>query len=446
MAAESPKMSSTAPQGLCPSGIFQAKKADLVEENAERGLAVDGKSDPELRLDRCMYEMELQEDRRDLARKKLVPLMKETKGQLSQYLKTLGSGAEFDDEVNLLGMQKYKPPVLASILRQFKGATASEFEKFPAYESSKGGRKESSQSSSDTGGGEGSGGGKGSSGSGAERVMYELADKVDKYWAGLKSDERLAMVRKYYANQGIQLAEDLALDDADDMWASLDPQEKVNVFMPTLLPTQTQKTSGKGKKREQEKDAKKKNKKQARPGEGKGKGEGRKDRSLSSVSESLHRNSPLDDEALDPEEMIERARRAQATLEEQAPRPGTKRPSSRAVARTRLASVSKYLDAAEEERLLVSHDVDRLVVGAAKRYRAAQLSSIAKEEEEEDDDEEEEEEEDDDDDEEDDDIEDQIQNMEEARTALRSIAEDLSESIIEALGIYADAVLVLRNV
>ncbi|KAK6210918.1 hypothetical protein LQW54_005796 [Pestalotiopsis sp. IQ-011] len=439
MAAESSKMSSITPKGLCPSGIFQAKKADLVEENAERGLAVDGKSDSELRLDRCMYEIDLQEERRDPARKKLVPLMKETKGQLFQYLKTLGSGAEFDDEVNQLGIQKYKPPVLASILRQFKGATASEFENLPAYESSKGGRKEkeSSQSNSDTGGGEGSGGGKGSGGSGAESVMYELADKVDEYWAGLKSDEKLAMVRGYYADQGIQLAEDLALDDADDIWASLDPYDKVNVFMPALLPNQSQKTSGKGKKKEQEKDAKKKNKKQARLGEGKGKG--RKDRSLSSVSESLHRNSPLDDK-VDPEEMVERARRAQATLEEQAPRPGTKRPSSRAVARARLASVSKYLDAAEEERLLVSHDVDRLVVGAAKRYRAAQLSSIAKEEEEE------EEDDDDDEEEDDDDTEEQIQNMEEARTALRDIAEDLGESIIEALGIYADAVLVLRNV
>ncbi|KAI4595833.1 hypothetical protein KJ359_006470 [Pestalotiopsis sp. 9143b] len=204
---------------LMNASIFQAKKADLVEENAKKGLAVDSKSDSELRLNRYIYEIKLQEERRDPARKKLVPLIKETKKQLFQYLKTLGSGADFDDEVNQLGVQKYKPPVLASILRQFKSATASEFKNLPAYKSSKGGRKkkESSQSNSDTGGGKGFGGGKGSGGSGAESVIYKLADKVDKYWAGLKSGEKLAIVRGYYADQGIQLAENLALDNADNI-------------------------------------------------------------------------------------------------------------------------------------------------------------------------------------------------------------------------------------
>ncbi|KAK6209376.1 hypothetical protein LQW54_006364 [Pestalotiopsis sp. IQ-011] len=359
MAAESSKAAQTAPEGQCHKGIFQAKRDDLIEGNKKRGLAIVGRNDVELRLDRCMYDMELQHHRRLLAREKLTPLIKQPKPQFVEYLKLLSSGEEFNAEVERLEDQAFKPPVLTKILQLFKKASTPDFEGFPVH----------GQSAAKEGG---AGPKTGHSSGDGER---------------LQDAEKHVAIRELLTVAGVELGDSAATGEADRTWAALDRQNKVNCI---LL------SSGR----------------LPRPDKGKGRAASPDSRSEGGVG------------APDPEEMVEQARRALESLASQAPRPGAGTTGSE-----HLALVSQYLDAAEEQRLSVSHHADSLVVYAARRCRMSHLALLVEKGRDEGRDE---------------GIE-ALRAAEEAREALRDIAQDLGERIIDALGVYADGVLSLRG-
>lgn len=375
MAAESSKAAQTAPEGQCHKSIFQAKRDDLIEGNKKRGLAIVGRNDVELRLDRCMYDMELQHHRRLLAKEKLTPLIKQPKPQFVEYLKLLSSGEEFNAEVERLEDQAFKPPVLTKILQLFKEASTSDFEGFPVH----------GQSAAKEGGAGPKTGH--SSGDGVEEVWTGLGNMAADAWERLQDAEKHVAIRELLTVAGVELGDSAATGEADRTWAALDRQNKVNCI---LL------SSGR----------------LPRPDKGKGRAASPDSRSEGGVG------------APDPEEMVEQARRALESLASQAPRPGAGTTGSE-----HLALVSQYLDAAEEQRLSVSHHADSLVVYAARRCRMSHLALLVEKGRDEGRDE---------------GIE-VLRTAEEAREALRDIAQDLGERIIDALGVYADGVLSLRD-